>query len=84
MHYWTGLYQEEAQQAMREGIELMLRAAVKLLGKLAKIPRAMLQDSRDEVANLMRITKLMVLEECKMAVESEVAVWRKVELGCCG
>jgi hypothetical protein len=69
---------------MREGIELMLRVVVKLLGKQAKIPRAMLQDSRDEVANLMRITKLMVLEECKMAVESEVAVWRKVELGCCG
>jgi hypothetical protein len=32
----------------------------------------------------MRITKLMVLEECKMAIESEVAVWLKVELGCCG
>jgi hypothetical protein len=33
MHYWTGLYQEEAQQAISLGIELMLRAVVKLLGR---------------------------------------------------
>jgi hypothetical protein len=42
MHYWIGLYQEEAQQAISKGIELMLIVAVKLLGKQAKRPRLML------------------------------------------
>jgi hypothetical protein len=47
LHYWTGLYQEGAQQAISERIELTLRAAVKLLGRQAKRPRLMLQDSQD-------------------------------------
>jgi hypothetical protein len=47
MHYWTGLYQEDTQQAISEGIELMLRAAVKLLGRQTKRLRLMLQSSQD-------------------------------------
>jgi hypothetical protein len=74
MYYWTRLCQEGTQQAISEGIELMLRTTVTLLGKQAKRPRLILQDSQMQVTNLMRITKLMVLEECKMAIESEVAV----------
>jgi hypothetical protein len=36
MHYWTGLYPEGMQQTISEGIDLMLRTAVKMLGKQVK------------------------------------------------
>jgi hypothetical protein len=36
MRYWTGLHSADAQKAIDEGIELMLKTAFRLLGKQAK------------------------------------------------
>jgi hypothetical protein len=33
MKYWAGLYPEEAQRLINNGVEVMMRTALKLLGK---------------------------------------------------
>jgi hypothetical protein len=33
MRYWSGLYQEGTQKAISDGVDLMLRTVIKLLGK---------------------------------------------------
>jgi hypothetical protein len=45
MRYWTGLYPGSTQQAINEGVDLMIRMAIRLLGKQKK-RRLMLTDGR--------------------------------------
>jgi hypothetical protein len=46
MCYWIGLYLEGSQQAISEGIDLMLRTALKLLGKQGKRQKLMLMNGQ--------------------------------------
>jgi hypothetical protein len=32
MHYWAGLYPEETQRLIKEGVDLMMKTAIKLIG----------------------------------------------------
>jgi hypothetical protein len=46
MRYWAGLYPEHSQQVISEGVELMIRTTIKLLGKQSKKPRLLLTGER--------------------------------------
>jgi hypothetical protein len=49
MRYWTGLYTENTQQVINEGVDLMLRTTIKLLGKQNKKPRLKLTNGRTSI-----------------------------------
>jgi hypothetical protein len=57
MCYWTCLYPEATQQAINEGVDLMIHTVIKLLGKQNKRRCLMLSDgtySSDEEVELHR------------------------------
>jgi hypothetical protein len=44
MRYWAGLYSDSNQQAINEGVDLMIRTAIQLLGNHNKKRRLMISD----------------------------------------
>jgi hypothetical protein len=51
MRYWVGLYPEDTQQMIREGVDLMTRTALKLIGErtLSQLPAIEAGDEDPEV-----------------------------------
>jgi hypothetical protein len=46
MRYWAGLYPEATQHAINEGVGMMIRTAIKFLGKQDKRRCLMMSDGR--------------------------------------
>jgi hypothetical protein len=49
IRYWAGLYQEDTQRTITAGVDLMMRTALKLLGKQGgAAPTLLIKDKAEE------------------------------------